>query len=241
MSGRAFDYAGRDLEAMAEAENYHRWIRDVFAPHLGDRVVEVGAGTGSFSVLLAERGPASLSLLEPSPAMFAQLSARTWPDGVDVRLYNAFFREVADRIAADGRPDAIVYVNVLEHVSDDVGELRAARELLATGGRILIFVPALIALYSPFDESLGHHRRYTAASLQAACRHAGLEVLETRYFDLLGVAPWWLKYRVLRSRGMSPGSVRLYDRIGVPLTRALESAVRVPLGKNLLAVTRRFV
>jgi SAM-dependent methyltransferase len=224
---------------MAEAENYHRWILDAFAPHLGPRVVEVGAGTGSFSALLAGRGPRALTLVEPSARMYAGLTARTWPEGVEVRLHNAFFPQVADRIAADGRPDAIIYINVLEHVEDDVGELRCARDALAPGGRLLIFVPALMALYSRFDAMLGHHRRYTRAGLAATCAAAGLTVVESRYLDLLGVLPWWAKYRLLRSRGMSPGSVRLYDRLGVPLTRAIEGAVRPPVGKNVLLVARR--
>jgi hypothetical protein len=96
-----------------------------------------------------------------------------------------------------------------------------------------------MALYGPLDAVLGHHRRYTRGTLRAACDAAGLEVLESRYFDLLGVPAWWAKYRLLRSRDMNPGSVRLYDRVGVPVTRALESLIRVPVGKNVLAVARK--
>jgi SAM-dependent methyltransferase len=239
MTHEPFEYGGRDLEAMAGAENYHRWILDVFAPFLGERVVEVGAGSGSFSALLAERGLLTLALVEPSPRMYASLSSRRWPEAVDVRLYNDFFPSVADRVVRAGRPDSILYVNVLEHVADDLGELRLAREALVPGGRILLFVPALMALYSRFDAALGHYRRYTRGSLEAACAAAGLTVVESRYLDLLGVLPWWLKYRVLRSLGMSPGSVRLYDRLGVPLTRRLESAVRPAIGKNVLVVAER--
>jgi SAM-dependent methyltransferase len=243
MSGSSFHYAGRDLEAMVEAENYHRWILDLFAPYLGRRVVEVGAGTGSFSALLAERGPRALALVEPSARMYAALTARTWPADVEVRLFNDFFPNVAERVGSGGRPDAILYVNVLEHVADDAGELRLVRDALAPGGRLLIFVPALMALYSRFDASLGHQRRYTRRGLEAVCAAAGLRVVESRYLDLLGVAPWWLKYRLLRSREMSPGSVRLYDRLGVPLTRALEAALRAraPVGKNVLLVAQRAV
>ena len=69
-------YAGKDLEAMSFAVNYHRWILSIFEPHLGKRVVEVGAGTGSFSELLLERRLESLSLVEPSTAMHQQLCRR---------------------------------------------------------------------------------------------------------------------------------------------------------------------
>ena len=59
-------YVGTDLEAMSFAENYHRWILNELRPYLGKSVVEVGAGTGSFSELLLECRPTSLILVEPS-------------------------------------------------------------------------------------------------------------------------------------------------------------------------------
>jgi len=61
---------------MAFAVNYHRWILDRLAPFLGKRIIEVGAGVGSFSELLLETRPESLTSLEPSPNMFAVLIQR---------------------------------------------------------------------------------------------------------------------------------------------------------------------
>nr|MDQ3806219.1 class I SAM-dependent methyltransferase [Acidobacteriota bacterium] len=92
-------YAGRDLESMAFARNYHRWILDLFAPHLGTRLVEVGAGTGSFSELLIERRPASLTLVEPSPDMHRRLVERVGREGAGLRIYNDTFAGVAARVA----------------------------------------------------------------------------------------------------------------------------------------------
>src|SRR5690242_15913224 len=113
-------YVGKDLEAMSFAVNYHRWILASFAPYLGTRVVEVGAGTGSFSELLLEMRPQSLSLVEPSASMFAQLSENVQRFGsVDCQLYNETFDRVAAQIHSRQQPDSIVYVNVLEHTADD--------------------------------------------------------------------------------------------------------------------------
>src|ERR671917_1953591 len=109
----ALEYAGRDLESMSFARNYHRWILDLFAPHLGPRLVEVGAGTGSFSELLLERRPSSLTLVEPSADMHRLLVERVgrMAPGVDVRVYNDTFARVAARVAGEQRPDSIIYVN----------------------------------------------------------------------------------------------------------------------------------
>ncbi|WP_419947528.1 methyltransferase domain-containing protein [Candidatus Palauibacter sp.] len=56
--------------------------------------------------------------------------------------------------------DSVVSVNVLEHVEDDEEELALMRSLLRPGGHLCLWVPALSALYAPYDRALGHHRRY---------------------------------------------------------------------------------
>ena len=56
--------------------------------------------------------------------------------------------------------DSILYINVLEHIEDDRAELLSAYRALPVGGFLLLFVPALPQLYSKFDRSVGHFRRY---------------------------------------------------------------------------------
>ncbi|HXC69822.1 MAG TPA: methyltransferase domain-containing protein [Pyrinomonadaceae bacterium] len=228
-------YAGKDLEAMSFAVNYHRWILSIFAPYLGSRVVEVGAGTGSFSELLLERRLESLSLVEPSTAMYQQLCRRLG-ESQNVKTYNDIFENVAERIRSAERPDSIIYVNVLEHIADDEHELNVINKTLDVGGRIFIFVPALRWLHGSYDRAINHFRRYTRTELEKKCVASGFKVIESRYFDLLGVLPWWVKYKVLQSNNMEPGAVRFYDQRVVPIARTLESSVTPPIGKNVLLI-----
>lgn len=231
-------YVGKDLEAMSFAINYHRWILSIFEPYLGARLVEVGAGTGLFSELLLERRLESLSLVEPSTAMYQQLCRRMeeLKPPITVKTYNGVFESVAEQIRSVQRPDAIVYVNVLEHIPDDVHELNVIHRVLDTGGRLFVFVPALSWLHGSMDRQLGHFRRYTRAELEQKCAAAGFRVIASRYFDVLGVLPWWIKYRLMRSSQMEPGQVRFYDRRVVPVARMFESNVAPPIGKNLLLI-----
>lgn len=228
-------YAGKDLEAMSFAVNYHRWILSVFEPFLGKRVVEVGAGTGSFSELLLERGLESLALVEPSTEMYRQLCRRMQELSTSamVKTYNARFESVASQV---GPADSIIYINVLEHIADDVRELNVVRDFLEPGAKLLIFVPALRWLHGSYDRQINHYRRYARAELEQKCVAAGFRVIESRYFDLLGVLPWWVKYRLLQSNNMEPGAVRFYDQRIVPLAKRLESAIKPPLGKNILLI-----
>src|SRR6185295_13090056 len=92
-------YVGRDLEAMSYAGNYHKWILNIFAPYLGNHLVEVGAGAGSFSELLAGLEVQSLSLVEPSREMYQLLKQRVvqFPSSIKVNTYNALFENVFDQ------------------------------------------------------------------------------------------------------------------------------------------------
>lgn len=234
-------YPGRDLEAMAFAVRYHRWILQTFRPYLGRRLVEVGAGSGAFSELLWELPLESLAMIEPSASMYRLLAERVGglAGGRPLVTYNAVFRRVADEVRRELRPDSIIYVNVLEHIADDEGELREVYRTLGPGGRVLIFVPALPWLFGKFDERVGHFRRYTRSELERKCVAAGFRVLLSRYFDLAGVVPWWLKYKLLKSDSLDARAVGLYDRFAVPLTRAVESLLTPPVGKNVILIAER--
>jgi len=235
-------YVGRDLEAMSFAENYHRWILRLFNPYLGRRLVEVGAGTGSFSELLLERGAEMLAAVEPSAEMHRALTRRLAGQpargATTVKTYCALFRAVSEQLRAE-QPDSILYVNVMEHVRDDEGELAAIEQTLCPGGCLFVFVPALRWLYGSFDEQIGHFRRYAKTELEEKCRRAGLRPILSEYFDCAGIVPWWVKYRVLKSPRLGPGTVKFYDRFVVPAEEALESLIRPPLGKNIILVAEK--
>lgn len=227
-------YFGRDLEAMAFAARYHRWILGEFHPYLGRAVAEVGAGTGSFTKLLLER-VARLTAFEPSANMFPQL-AESMAGRPGVTLVNDFFGPAAT--STEARFDTVLYVNVLEHVEDDSGEVAAMYQALESGGHALVFVPALASLYSDLDRTLGHFRRYHRKSLRSLFEQAGFEIVKCNYFDFAGIVPWYLAF-VLMKKTISPGKVSIYDRLVVPVMRILEGLIPPPVGKNLLLVAKK--
>src|SRR5436309_3575152 len=110
-------YLGHELESMAYATKYHRWILDVFRPYLGKRIVEVGAGSGSFSKLLIEANPERLDAIEPSVNLYPLLSRRLRKADVCGIGYahRGTLSENTSSIRKAGAPDSVIYVNVLEH------------------------------------------------------------------------------------------------------------------------------
>lgn len=241
MSGKIV-YPGKDLEAMSFAVNYHKWIIDEFRPFLGKDIVEVGAGTGDFSTLLLDETPDSLSLVEPSEMFeILQQSVLKKSSNTKIRSFNSIFANIADELKVEQKPDSIIYVNVMEHIEEDEKELKIIHETLEPNGKVFIFVPALKFLYGEFDKKIGHFRRYTKRELVKKVEEAGFEILKVKYFDILGIAPWFLKYQVLRSNSLESSAVEVYDKFIVPFAKKLESFSTPVVGKNILLVAQKVV
>lgn len=228
----SFVYSGTELEAMAEARNYCRWILDFFAPYLGKRVVEIGAGAGTFSqLLLSTDHPSELVLFEPGANLFPLLQQRFGNDP-RVHLRPSSF----DPSVLDEPVDSIVLVNVLEHILDDDALLLQIRQSLRPGGRVLLFVPALEWNYGSLDKAFEHHRRYSKLVLRKKLEGAGFRVEHARYVNFLGIASWFLAGRVLRQKTLRPRQVRWYDRWIIPWSFKLEKIWEPPIGQSLAAV-----
>jgi SAM-dependent methyltransferase len=231
----AFTYSGQELDALAGARNYHAWIARRFAPYLGARIVEVGAGIGSFAGHLRAAAPrARLTLVEPAENNWPHLRAR-FADDSRVRTVRGYVEDAGGAESAD----SVVAVNVMEHVEDDDAFRRAAHRLLVPGGHALIYVPALPALYGELDRAFEHHRRYTRLVLTGRLAGAGFTPLRVHYTNLPGVLAWWMAGRVLRRRTVRAGDARLYDRWMIPWISRLERVWTPPLGQSLIAVARK--
>lgn len=232
MSTSQFEYSGTELDALAEARNYYQSILAYFAPYIGDRVIEVGAGIGTIAELVLQAvHPSEMVLVEPAANNFAVLHKR-FADDARVRTLNSYLHELVGTISGD----SFIAINVLEHVEDDAGFLRGAHDVLAAGGRLLLFVPALQAIYGTLDEEFEHFRRYDKPALRTRIESAGFRLTRLQYVNFPGIFAWWLSGRVLRRRTLSARDVRLYDRLVVPWLSQLERRWAPPLGQSLLAI-----
>lgn len=86
---------------------------------------------------------------------------------------------------ADASFDLVLALDVVEHVPDDSLALRELSRVLASGGSLLITVPALRVLWSTHDVTNGHHRRYSLGELVERIEETGLTVAHATYFNML--------------------------------------------------------
>ena len=238
LDGEKFTYEGDDLESLEVMNRYYLWILEQFSPYLaeGNSCVEFGSGTGKFSKLIFENVD-QLNLVEPSTNLFKKLREQ-YAHNENVELFNVSLEQYLEG-AAPSLHDGAILVNVLEHIKDDQLALSGIAKILKSGGYLFLFVPALNILYSKFDKKIGHYRRYQKYELGSLVSNAGFKVISNHYCDVLGVFPWLVVNKIFGRTKLDPNLLKLYDNVGVPLTRAIEKMLVPPFGKNLILVARR--
>jgi SAM-dependent methyltransferase len=220
------------LEDLSRAVRYRRYLFELVEPHLGDSVLEVGAGLGDFAAQLT--GRRRLVVTDSDPFCMSSLRERLG-DRPEVEVETL---DLQGEVAI-GRPvESVVAINVLEHFEDDVRTLGTLRSLVVPGGNLVLLVPGYPSLYGRFDRVVGHCRRYTPATLRRAVEAAELDVEVLKPVNLPGALAWWAAVRVGRRTQPTPILVSLYDRFVVPLVRVLERRFEPPFGQSLLCVAR---
>jgi 2-polyprenyl-3-methyl-5-hydroxy-6-metoxy-1,4-benzoquinol methylase len=221
-----------DLNLLASARHLCDWMFDQFEVPNGGRVVEVGAGIGTFSARLLDAGAAELLLVEPEPLSADELERR-FAGNSKVRVVRELLPNAATLRAEAGTFDLVLCQNVLEHVENDGAAVTAMAGALRPHGRLSLLVPAHPRLYGRLDTEYGHYRRYTRERVQRLMADAGLELERLYSFNLLGVPGWWVSSR--RSTGRIDGrAIAVYDLL-VPLWRPVETRLKSPIGLSIVA------
>jgi SAM-dependent methyltransferase len=224
-----------DLEKMRGAVRYNRWLLEQVSDKLGRRILEVGAGIGNATGALLD---AELVVaVEPNAAAVNVLRSQ-YGHRKNVEICQADICDPALAWLATHRCDTAICFNVLEHIADDVAALRSIGRILVPGGRLLLIVPALPAIFGTIDVVVGHYRRYLPKSLRTALERGGYEIERLSWMNFFSVLPWFVNNRVLRRREESAGQIRFFDHWILPCVRWLERRVRPPVGLSLVAVAR---
>ena len=229
----AGDIGAKTLRRMAGLSAYNKWLHDRFDAFLGRRILEVGSGVGNQTRYFADRERVVASDIE---AHYLRELRRRFENHAQVRVASFSF-PLSDADRADLRSeriDSIVCMNVLEHIERDRETLVDFASVLEPGGRMVLLVPAMPALYGTLDRALLHFRRYEKAALAQLVAEAGFEVSEIRYLNRLGVAGWWLNSRVLKRTVLPKGQLAAFKWL-MPLLKR-EEAHPPSFGMSLLVL-----
>jgi SAM-dependent methyltransferase len=231
-----FKYVGSELDLFAEVVNWKSYWSKQMAPFITGDVLEVGAGIGSNTAFIDQGGAGEWVCLEPDPALGDELSRKLIREaGPPYETVNGTLETLDDRRLFD----TIIYVDVLEHIEDDRGELIRASAHLRGNGRVIVLSPAHQRLFTVFDSAIGHFRRYDRPTLKSIAPES-FRLERIRYLDCVGLCASASNLLLLRQSMPSAAQLRFWDRWIVPVSRVLDPIFFYSLGKSILAVWNKF-
>jgi len=279
--GEGFQLGERSVRVISYSSDYSGWDDDLTDLHesetdSGRHPIDIASRKNAVDSLVRCRFPEKGKLLEIgcSSGFLLQDLKGLFPDadiiGSDVTLANL------DRLGEHmpGIPllqmdilqcplrgqqfDAVVALNVLEHIDDDREALRTVAGLLKPGGILVLEVPYGRNLYDYFDAYLRHVRRYAKKELREKIQNSGFEVLELGCLGFFPYPAFWLVKKMNRIRfgpgdekpGDSDSRVRKQIRqtagsrvleYAFLLERTVFKKVPAPAGIRCIAVARRLL
>lgn len=226
-------YIGDELSLFSQALNWKLYWSAKLQPLVTSPVLEVGAGIGSNTRLLNNNFESWLCL-EPDQKQ-SDMIKRGLP------LVESLCGTLID-LPKDRTFKTILYIDVLEHIQDDKAEVQSAFDKLTEGGRLIVLAPAHQNLFSPFDDAVGHYRRYNTQSLEALTptqndRPAFMEA--NYYLDSVGFLASWANSLFLRQSMPTKRQIWLWDKLMIPSSRIVDPLIRNKLGKTVVGVWQR--
>ena len=224
------DYTGKELEAFDKATVWRKYIYFLIKKFLKKNILEVGSGIGSFTKNYINNTK-NITLTDLDTYNYDILKKKF--SDLDVNI----FQKTVDKI--DGNFENILYLNVLEHIKDDVNEINLALKKIVTGGHLIILVPAHQELYSNFDKEVGHYRRYNTdffkkLNLQDAT------IQKLYYLDITGYFLYFINNFFFK-QDVYPSNFKIFiwDKIFTPFTIILDKIFRYKFGKNVMCVIKK--
>lgn len=220
-----------DLEAIAAMRRHYDWKRDLVAPCLGGRVLEVGCGTGLMLERLA--GRERLMGIDRNPLCLARARARL-AARPEIELRQVDVLDAGVLALASERFSGVLFANSLELIEDDARALRHAAGLLAAGGSVAILTWAQ-GTPPPILQPTYGLRGYRPNVLADLLEGAGFREIRIRWMNLLGVLGWLLDRPHLTRRPlMGAEAFARRDRC-IPLARLVDRVTGPPWGRLLFA------
>ena len=228
-----FIYKGSELDLFLLATNWKNYWFSIISPLIGQSVLEVGAGIGTTAKLFSDAKVKKWIAIEPDLSLVNRIKKdfeyTKYPNNFEIHA------KTSKSFSSKYKFDTILYIDVLEHIKDDKDELDIISKLLIPGGRIIILSPAHNFLYSPFDLSIGHFRRYNRKSLLAV-KPKGFKVEKIYYLDSVGMLASLGNKLFLKSKLPSTRQIQFWDKGLIPISCILDRLVLHMIGKTIIGV-----
>jgi hypothetical protein len=230
-----FNYEGQELNVFAVAHHWKSYFNSILQNHIGQDVAEVGAGLGATTSILCSGMKNFWLCIEPDEELRSQIDKKISSGKLPSFCHTTGV--LVPKLAPDQRFDTILYIDVLEHIQDDEAELISACKHMVLGGKLIVLSPAYPLLFSDFDYSIGHFRRYTRKSL-LALTPPGYSVEHVYFLDSIGVLISLANRMFLKQSKPTLKQIMFWDNILLPISRFIDWLMGYHFGRSVVVIWR---
>jgi len=226
-------YVGNELDLFEQATEWKKYYGHFLTPYLKGKVLEVGAGIGGTTHELCDGSQEKWLCLEPDPNLYTRLENKIKDGQLPACCYSK--KGTTGDLPRTDKFNAIMYIDVIEHIEKDADELGRAKTLLAEKGYLIVLVPAHQFLYNEFDKAIGHYRRYNKKMLANAAPE-GLQLRKMMYLDSFGLIASLMNKYFLKQDYPTSKQIHFWNRFIVPVSKPIDFILSYNAGKTVLAI-----
>lgn len=222
-----FLYTGTtSLEILKDAVNYNNFLEQELLNFISPekKALDFGAGIGEFASRLRNKS-LNINCVELDERQKRHLEQNNFITFSSIK---------------ECSPSSRTYsLNVLEHIEDDISALHELKNNLKSNGKLFLYVPAFMCLYTQFDKNIGHFRRYTLSELKNKLTTTGFTIERAEYVDSVGFLCWFIMGKLPGNKNsINPKMVKTFDKFIFPLSRIIDRFTNKLFGKNLLIIAK---
>lgn len=230
------EYQGKELELFERAQNWKKYFASFISPYIRGDVLEVGAGIGGTTKVLCNGQQSKWICLEPDENQVYKIRALILSD--ELPSYCKAFKGTLKEYKSKDLYDVVLYIDVIEHIKDDKEEILLATQFLKTGGTLIILVPAHQWLFSPFDQAVGHYRRYDKNSLRTITP-SSMVVRKLFYLDVAGVMASIVNKLLLKRSYPTQKQIYFWDKFIIATSKKVDFLTKGFCGRALISISER--
>ena len=223
---KQIQYDGFELEHFDNAKSFRNYQVSLIKKYLKGNFLEVGAGKGGLA-LQYYKNLDKLTLIEPDKKLFRILKNKF--DKKNTKIFNKFIKDINDKF------DTIIYFDVIEHIKNDLLEIKNASKKLKKNGHLILNVPAFQFFYSDFDKSVGHYKRYNKKDFYKLSKKCNLRLEKIHYYDSIGFMLLLISKIFSLKQTNLKNKVFLWNML-IPISKIIDKLTFNCVGKSLLCI-----
>ena len=226
---KTIQYDGFELEHFDSAYNFRKYQLFLIKDYISDKFLEVGPGKGGFTFFYGNLVNKPM-LIEPEKKLYKILKKNLKKKKFIIR--NCTIDKINNKF------DTIIYFDVLEHIRNDIKEVSIASKKVKKNKYLIFNVPAYQSLYSDFDKSVGHYKRYNKKDFLKISKKTGLKIEKLIYYDSIGFLFLILNRVFSLKQSNLKNKLYLWNLL-IPLSRLIDFLTFNKFGKSLLCVFKK--